>query len=290
MRHAILALALALATPALAQPAEPAANDPWSREPTSTWTISFEPRLWYAGTAGDINFPGGTVANDQIDLSDLNMDSPRSTPYGELKLQRGKLRIAIAGSAFDASTTSNALRTETLGSVALFAGETSALDFSTWTAEARALYLLYSYIDGTTDDGRDILRARVLVGGGLRVSSINLDFAVTPTSGARTGAETLALSYDQVFAEPILAVAMELDLHERFMFSLNATAGAFGTGDTTSASFTIEPALIWHPKPNIGLEIGYKMHIYRLKDGNDPAQFEWSGSIAGLYGGVSVRF
>jgi len=74
------------------------------------------------------------------------------------------------------------------------------------------------------------------------------------------------------------------------MFSINSTIGAFGTGDTSSASFTIEPALIWHPQPNIGLEVGYKIHIYRLKDGNDPSQFEWSGSIAGLYTGVSVRF
>jgi hypothetical protein len=227
---------------------------------------------------------------DTIDLDDLNMDSPRSSPYGELKVQRGKLRIALGGSAFDASSTATAPRTIALGSVPVFAGETTSLDFSTWSAEARGMYEVYSYIDGSTEDGRDTLRARVLVGGGLRVSSIDLDFSVAASSAMRVGGENTAVSYDGTYAEPILAAALELDLYERFMFSVNATGGAWGTGDQSSASFTVEPALIWHPHHNIGLEIGYKMHIYRLQDGDEPSQFEWSGSIAGLYGGVSIRF
>ncbi len=290
MRFRFFAIACAIATSASAQDG----TDPRAVEQigngASGWTIAFTPRLWYAGPAGDVNLPGGTLAMDKVDLDDLNMDSPRATPYGELKLQRGKLRIALGGSVFDASNTATSPRTIALGSVSVFSGETTRLDFSTWTAEARALYEVYSYRDGTTADGRNTLSARVLVGGGVRVSSIDLDFAVVPTDVARIGTEMTAVAYDGTFAEPILAGALELDLYERFMFSVNATGGAFGTGDRTSASFTVEPALIWHPQHNIGLEIGYKMHIYRLKDGVEPAQFEWSGSIAGLYAGVSIRF
>lgn len=288
MFHRLATLVLLLAAPAFAQ--DEATPSPTSREPTDSWTVSFEPRLWYAGPSGDITFPGGTTFDEKITLDDLNMDSPRASPYGEFRVQRKRLRFVFAGSAFDADKSSTALRSESLGSVPVFAGETTTLGFSSWTAEARALYLVYSYIDGSTSDGRDVLRFRTLIGGGLRASSINLDLAVAPTSGLRTGLETTALAYDGTFAEPILAAAVELDLYERFMFSVNASGGAFGTGDLSSSSFSIEPALAWHPQPNIGLEVGFRIHIYRLKDGSEPSQFEWSGSMAGLYAGLSLRF
>jgi len=289
MRHRLMCLVLLLAVPAFAQEDAPSVS-PSEREPTSSWTISFEPRLWYGGPSGDITFPGGTIADEKITLDDLNMDSPRASPYGEFRVQRGRLRFAFAGSAFSADKRSTVLRTETLGSVPVFAGETASFGFSSWTAEARALYEVYSYIDGSTTDGRDVLRFRTLLGGGLRASSVDLDLAVAPTSGLRTGLEPTSLAYDGTFAEPILAAAVEMDLYERFMFSVNASGGAFGTGDRSSSSFSIEPALAWHPQPNIGLEIGFRIHVYRLKDGNEPSQFEWSGSMAGLYGGLSLRF
>lgn len=279
---------LLLAAPALAQDAEP--ESPWSRPPSANWTLSFEPRVWYAGPSGDLNFPGGTIARDKVTFDELNLDSPRLSPYGEFRVQRGRLRFAFAGSSFDGDRTGRAPRTETLGSVAVFAGETTNFEFANWFAEARVLYQLTSYVDGSTEDGRDVLRFRTLLGGGMRVSAVDLEYSVTPSNPGRTGAEMTALDYDGTFAEPMLAAAVELDLYERFLFSINASAGGFGSGDQSSTSFTIEPALAWHPHHNIGLEIGYRMQVYQLEDGEEPSQFEWSGSMAGVYGGVSIRF
>ncbi|MBX3322487.1 MAG: hypothetical protein KF757_05810 [Phycisphaeraceae bacterium] len=263
---------------------------PWQNQPRNSWTLSFEPRIWYAGPSGDIRFPGGTASDDKIDLADLNSDDPRVTPYGELRFQRGRWRIEIAGSAFDADNSSTIATTQTLGSVAVFAGERARLDFAHASFEARALYRFYQYVDGSTADGRDIVQFTIHAGGGLRITHIDLDLAVIPTDPARIGNEITSLSYTHTFAEPIIAASMGLQVYERFDLRVEGTAGYFSTGDSSSASFSIEPTFGWYPVDNLGIEIGYRMLIHRMEDGKDPSQFEWNGSIAGLFAGVSVRF
>lgn len=267
-----------------------AAASPWERSRLHDWTISFEARAWYAAPAGDLTLPGGTVAGDEIDLDLLNMDSPKLTPSGELRFQRGKLRIGLSGSAFNADRASTIATTQTLGAVAVWAGERAQLDFSHWSFETQALYEVFSYVDGSTSDGRDAVRLRGLLGGGVRVSALDLNFRVTPTDPGRTGSETLAVGYDGTFAELMIAGAFEIDLNENWFISVEGSGGWFGLDDRTSSSFSIEPTLAWHPNPHVGVEVGYRMLIHRMEDGNTPSQFEWSGSLAGLFGGLSVRF
>lgn len=267
-----------------------AAVSPWERPRLHDWTISFEARGWYSAPSGDLTLPGGTVSGDEIDVDLLNMDSPKLTPYGELRFQRGKLRIGVSGSAFSADRASTISTTQTLGSVAVWTGERAQLDFSHWSFETQALYELFSYVDGSTSDGRDAVRIRGLVGGGVRASALDLNFSVTPTDPGRSGGETLAVGYDGTFAELMVAGALEIDLYEKWFISLEGSGGSFGLDDRTSSSFSIEPTLAWHPNRRVGVEVGYRMLIHRMEDGGSPSQFEWKGSMAGLFGGVSVRF
>lgn len=267
-----------------------AAPSPWAKPARTAWTLSFEPRVWYQAPSGDITFPGGATADDEIEMEVLNIDEPEASPYGELRFQRGPWRIEIAGAAFDSDASSTMDATRVLGDVAVFAGERARFDFSHASFEARGLYQIAQYVDGSTSDGRDIFRFGVHVGAGLRLTNIDFDFAVTPTDAGRTGGEVLALSYSHTFAEPMLAAAAEIRLYERFTIGLESTVGWFSSGDTSSSSFSIEPTFGWRPVDNVGIEIGYRMLIHDLEDGEDTSQFEWGGSMAGLFAGLSVQF
>ncbi|GAB4383318.1 MAG: hypothetical protein Kow0022_02820 [Phycisphaerales bacterium] len=288
MQRLIVLLGCLIAPIALAQ--QDAAPSPLERARLHDWTLSFEARAWYAAPAGDLTLPGGSVGGDEIDLDLLNMDSPKLTPSGELRFQRGRVRIGLSGSAFSADRASTVATTQTLGAVAVWAGERAQLDFSHWSFETQALYEVFSYVDGSTSDGRDAVRVRGLLGGGVRVSALDLNFRVTPTDPGRTGSETLAVGYDGTFAELMIAGAFEIDLDENWFISVEGSGGWFGLDDRTSSSFSIQPTLAWHPNPHVGVEVGYRMLIHRMEDGSAPSQFEWSGSLAGLFGGLSVRF
>lgn len=263
---------------------------PWNRPRLHDWTLSFEARAWFEAPSGDLTLPGGVTPDDEIDLDDVNMDSPRLSPYGELRVQRGKLRLGFGGSFFSADEGSTVETTRTLGEVDVYAGERARLDFSHWSFDALALYELFSYVDGSTSDGRDEVRIRGSLGGGLRVSSVDFDFSIDPTDPARTGGEVLAGGYDGTFVELMAAAALDIDLYERWYLSVEASGGTFGLDDRTSTSFSIEPTLAWHPNTRVGVEVGYRLLIHRMEDGDSPGEFEWAGSMAGLFAGVSVRF
>ncbi len=273
---------------ALAQEAEDVS--PWSRPRLHDWTLSFEARAWYAAPSGDLRLPGGVAADDKIEMDELGADSPRLSPYGEVRVQRGKLRFGFSGSFFSADEGSTIEATRTLGEVDVYAGEHARLDFSHWSLDALALYEVFSYVDGSTVDGRDEVRIRGSLGGGLRVSGVDFDFAIDPTDPGRTGGETLTSGYDGTFVELVAAAALDIDLYERWYLSVEATGGAFGLDDRTSTSFSIEPTLAWHPNSRVGVEVGYRMLIHRMEDGESPGEFEWNGSLAGVFAGVSVRF
>lgn len=273
---------------ALAQEAEQ--SSPWSRPRLHDWTLSFEARAWYQAPSGELTLPGGATPDDEIELDELNMDSPRLAPYGEFRVQRDKLRFGFSGSFFEADRGSTIETTRTLGAVEVFAGERARLDFSHWSFDAVALYELFSYVDGSTADGRDEVRIRGSLGGGLRVSGVDFDFAVNPTDPDRTGDETLTSGYDGTFVELLAAAALDIDLYERWYLSVEASGGAFGLDGRTSSSFSIEPTLVWHPTSRVGVEVGYRLLIHRMEDGDSPGEFAWNGSMAGVFAGLSVRF
>ncbi len=263
---------------------------PWSRPRLHDWTLSFEARAWYQAPSGDLTLPGGVTPDDDIDLADLNMDSPQLAPYGKLRVQRGKLRFGFAGSFSSADEGSAIETTRTLGEVDVYAGERAQLDFSHWSCDALVLYEMFSYVDGSTVDGRDVVCIRGSLGGGLRVNGVDFDFAVDPTDPGRTGGEVLDSGYDGTFVELMAAAALDIDLYERWYISVEASGGTFGLDDRTSTSFSIEPALAWHPNSRVGVEVGYRLLIHRMEDGESPEQFEWAGSMAGVFAGVSLRF
>jgi hypothetical protein len=40
----------------------------------------------------------------------------------------------------------------------------------------------------------------------------------------------------------------------------------------------------------VGVKVGYRMLLFGLSDGDGADEFEWSGSMAGLYFGAQISF
>ena len=46
----------------------------------------------------------------------------------------------------------------------------------------------------------------------------------------------------------------------------------------------------WRPHPNVGVQIGWRQVAYWLNDGEGEDEFEYNGRMAGIQGGLVIRF
>lgn len=246
------------------------------------WTLQFEPAAHFIAPAGDIRLPNsGGLETGEIDLDTLNIDSPRLSPFGELHIARGKWRISATG--FWTSQDDRVARIETpvqVGDLALNAGDrvSSSLDFGTF--EGTASYRVLDKRSRTNARGRTAASAGVDIIGGVRFFDVDFDIE---GPGGSDGASHL-------WAQPVVGARLELEFDERFGIDAASTFGYLPAGDNESFSWDITVGLSWRPVENLGVQIGYQMLAFNLKDGDDAEAFEWDGSLAGLYFGAVLRF
>ncbi|MCW5777735.1 MAG: hypothetical protein KIS87_14965 [Phycisphaeraceae bacterium] len=253
---------------------------------SDSWTVRFEPAVWFVGASGDLRLPGTAASGNgqKLDMGDLNLDSPRASPFGELHLKRGPWRISLSGLAFSSGGRDFAAAGPgQLGPIAYDAGDMLALSMEYTTFSATGGYEFLTAERGTTDDGGVKLRSRLIGFAGARFHDVDFDASLQAAAGA-------SVSADNLFAEPIAGVRWELDIHERFVIDVVGAAGAFGWGDQSSWSADIVVGFTWRPVENLGVQIGYRQLVVGLKDGDAPEQFEWRGAVAGLYAGAVLRF
>jgi hypothetical protein len=90
---------------------------------------------------------------------------------------------------------------------------------------------------------------------------------------------------------PIIGGKLTMDITRRFTIDLQTTFGYFTDGgDKASFTWDIFPGFTYYPLENVGLQIGYRQLLYRLESGTKDQPFEWAGAMAGIYGGLSIRF
>jgi opacity protein-like surface antigen len=65
--------------------------------------------------------------------------------------------------------------------------------------------------------------------------------------------------------------------------------GGMPTGNT-SYSFDIIVGVQWRPVENVGVQLGYRALFFGLGSGDGESEFNFDGSLQGLYGGLVVRF
>lgn len=112
-------------------------------------------------------------------------------------------------------------------------------------------------------------------------------------AGLRVHSLDLSLGDDQddnTWAEPIGGVRIGLDLPRGFGLGISIDGGGFSTGDDSSFSWDITVAFSWMPSRHLGVEIGFRHLQMDLSKGKGNDEFEFDAALAGLFGGVVIRF
>ncbi len=254
------------------------------------WTIRLEPYVGFIAPAGDVRLPSTTVRGGKFELADLNLDSPRVAPVGRIQAKRGKWRFALTGLGFNADDEGSTQTTAgQLGAITVAAGDRLVSDLSYESFDLVAGYRIWSHTSDTNDAGRVRFGAGVDLIGGLRFHHADFNIRNTPASAPPPGA-VLRASADEFFAEPVIGARLDLAIDERFGIEVESLAGGFGVGDRTSGSFSIDAGFAYRPVHWAGVKVGYRLLVFGLNDGDGADEFEWSGSMAGLYFGAQFSF
>jgi len=249
--------------------------------PESAWSIQIEPAVWFAGFEGDLGVPGGSGT---IDAGDLNLDSPRLSPAGEVHLRRGRWRLTLGGFGFSIDQTAFLPVADRIAGIALAAGDRVGTELDLNSFEATVGFDLWSRALGERADGGPMLIATISALGGVRLYDLDVNLRISAG-----GMETSA-GGDQFFAEPIGGLKAELEIADRFSVDIQISAGYIDTGGTSSNSFDLILGFMWRPVAHVGAQMGYRLLTFDLEDGSGPGRLILDGSLAGLYWGVVVRF
>jgi len=279
---------------AAAQPDEPGAGGDAAPEiepyEAVDWTVRIEPSLAFLAPAGDVRLPSSTTRGGEIELDALNLDSPRLAPFGRIMAARGKWRLAFSGLGYSASDQgATATGSGQIGGASFFAGDTLVSDLSYQSFDLTVSYRLAHRRSDLNSDGVPRAQGGLDLIGGLRFHHADFDVRVRPGVAPLVRTPSSA-DADELFAEPVIGLRGEAQFGRSFGLGVESLVGGFSTGDRSSVSFSIDAGFVYRPIHWIGLRIGYHMLVFDLNDGDGADEFNWRGSMAGLYWGAQFSF
>jgi hypothetical protein len=281
-RSAPLAAALLLiAAPALAQHTHdrPDGIEAADSSLYKDWTLRFEPSVWYAAPAGELHLSGEPLGTPDTGIENLNLDSPRLSPFGEFHLRASdRWRFTLCAFAFQAEDRGATMESPGfLGPIAVSAGDRVESSLTFASGEAAAAWRIPYELGRQFED----FEARIELIGGTRFTHFDLDVSA-PAGG---------ISEEHFFLEPIVGAKLSMDITERFSVDLQSTFGFWGAGDKSSFSWDILVGFMYFPIDNVGVQIGFRQYFVDLQnEGDGDTDFEYTGALAGLYGGISIRY
>lgn len=281
LRAALLAI-LAATLPTLGASGDELFNDGELKVPDAEkYTIRFEPSLYYASPGGKVLLPGSPGGNNAMHLEDLNLDSPRLSPFGELHVRSGDWRVSVSGFAVSLSDRGSiAPDDRTAGPFPYASGDllTSSINFASGDIVAAFQMGAPDAISGKRDPAFAVGFETLF---GLRF--FDVDFEVqTPTGTASGGG---------FFVQPIVGAKATMSVGHDITIDVQTDLGGFMEGpDKNSLSTNILVGFAYRPTPNVGVQVGYRLFIFDLNDGQEAERFEYRGAVAGLYMGLEVRF
>jgi hypothetical protein len=242
-----------------------------------TWVVEFEPSAWFGSPGGELKLPGG---GQTLDLSDINLDSPRLSPAAELNLWSGDWRFSLSGTYLEEQDRAAiASRAGQLGSVAFAAGDRTAASLSFWEAEATVGKLI-TLPEALRGGGKNF-NSNLEILGGMRMYGVEFDFAAPSGS----------VSSSDFFGHPLIGLKYTMNIAEQFTIDAQVDVGYFTDGGDRSAfGYDILVGFMWRPTENVGVQVGYRDLAYTLESGSGPHKFEWQGAVQGLFVGAVLRF
>ncbi len=256
------------------------------------WTLRFEPSVWFVAPAGDVKMPGSSDALTQsigpgerefTKLTELEIDRPEASPMGEINLGHGNWRFCLRGFSSSSDAEATTLGPGSLNSLSFVEGDIieSSLDFL--AAELEVAYSLHRNTPRLNDSGREVFRSNLEGLAGARIYDVDWEIA-NSSSGAP------ALEADETFLEPLIGGRFEMEFYERLDLDLQLTVGGLPLGDDSSFSVDVIAGFMWRPFEHFGIQIGYRQLLFDLQSGEDEQEFEYDGTLAGLFGGLVFDF
>ena len=274
------------------------------------WRIRFEPSVGYFAPSGDLGLPASVAPRSDpvTNLDDLNLDSPRLAPYGELFIGHEAWSLTLSGFGVGIENTAVGTFNDRIGDAVIRPGDniTTELDYA--TIGLRGGYRFFRWVSEFDEVGTPIVWTRADVLFGLRGHTVDIDTRVSPgTAAAGLGGSSLAFGprvatpaigagriltagADETFIEPVAGFAVEFEYMQTFGIDFYMAAGGLPLGDRTSYSVDLAVGFHYRPIPTVGAMIGYRLLVLGLEAGNGADRFEWKGAVAGLYWGVRLDF
>lgn len=249
------------------------------------WILKFEPAGWYVAANGDVRLPGSASAGNgqSFMVDELNLDSPRIMPMGELHLRRGDWRFRVMGSGLDTDSRGVAATAAgQIGAAAFGSGDTIRSSLQVVNFAADGQYAFYHY---RSEPGSIEVTSTLLGIGGVR--AIDAEITAEVISG---GTQTGTASGDAVSAHPYAGIRWELELARDFTIDFTTTLGGLALGESESWSSDILVGFQWNPTAHFGIQGGYRQLLLGIETNDAPGEFAWNGGLAGVYAGATLRF
>lgn len=241
------------------------------------YSVEVEPTLWYAAMSGKVSLPGGPAGDPTVSLDDLNADSPRATPFGQVRVNAGSWLIDVSAFSTSADRSTTAQAGGQLGSFSFNVGDPLRVSVDMTSAQVMGGYRFGPWPSGKRDDGSFSWVPSVVVLGGARMYDIGIGIGSTSPTAARS---------DEFFVEPVVGARLEMDLTRAFSVNIETTAGWMPSGHE-SLSWDISAGFVWRPVEHVGVQLGYRNLWFELDSGEGT---RWDGGVAGLFAGVQLRF
>lgn len=258
----------------------------WPENAVSDWTLRVQPVVWYGAISGDFSLPSDDAGEPQR-FSNFNLDKPRLTPLTEVHLRKDDWTFSIAAFHYNIESRSEPQFASQVGSVSFGPGDSVHADMRIIGGRAIAAYRFQKWAGARNSEGRPQIESGIEALIGARASYTDFEFSASPIGGG----EERQTSASRLFAEPIAGIRWQMELYEQLGVDVMTTFGGFSTGrQRTSLSWDIMVGTTWRPIENLGVRAGYRQLLVDLQDDDGAGKFEYKGAIAGLYGGIEIRF
>lgn len=241
-------------------------------------TFEIEPFVWYVSPGGNVGYAGGTPL---VHTKDLSIDDPALYGGAEIHMIRDKWRFSLLGAVSGQHGAAVQDTARTLGSLSVAAGDTLRSEIELNTASLRVGYRVWEFQTDPTDEGIPEISSALELVGGVRAFDYSLESEII------AGSPSASVEGDMFQLEPIVGAKWEIHFRDLFTIDFSSNFGYLPElDDQSSSSLDLTVGFKYRPTPNIGAQIGYRLLVFDLQSDDVEAE----GALAGLYGGIAIRF
>lgn len=242
------------------------------------YTYEIEPFVWYVSPGGDVGYARGTAT---VNTKNLSIDDPALYGGAEFHVVHDKWRFSLLGAVSGQNGASVQATARTLGTLSVAAGDTLRTEVELNTASLRAGYRIWEFESDPNERGVPEISSAVELVGGVRAFDYSLESEIT--AGGATG----SVEGDMFHLEPIVGAKWEIHFQDQYTIDFSSNFGYLPElDDQSSSSLDLTVGFKYRPTPNVGAQIGYRLLVFDLASD----EVEAEGALAGLYGGIAIRF